>query len=239
MRSSFVALAVMLAVACGRDALVDVPGGPGMGSLDGSSTPPNIPGVPQTTGGVGGGAGGSGGSGGRATPDAARPPPPTPVDAATPRPPDAAPMVACDTVPACLVKMASLCPTSMIGCVSQRTGGVTSQCYANNVKLSVTVAGPGITVRVARADGNLCYTLAGTIRSSGMGPQGSQLTYSDVNSLPIATGTLQGGGQVVLSCVGGAPVSVPLACAPGATALAGLAGIGGTSTCSNGMCVAP
>jgi hypothetical protein len=55
----------------------------------------------------------------------------------------------------------------------------------------------------------------------------------------IATGTFQGGGaggQMVVMCAGSnVPVAVPVACAPGASALLGLLG-GGTGTCQNGRC---
>jgi hypothetical protein len=169
-------------------------------------------------------------------PDAARPGQPAPVDARVPLPPDAA-LPACTDVPACLQKLALGCPTTG-ACVVSRNGQITTQCYtATMVKVATSVSGQGVGAKVFGPDGKLCYTLVVTQARGGMGGQGAMVVYSDINGQPIASGNIQGAGRVTLACsAGGAPALVTLACAPGAGALAGLAGIGGTNGCTNGPC---
>jgi hypothetical protein len=178
-------------------------------------------------------------------------------DAAVAPPPDAAP-AACATLPACLVTLNNLCPTTT-PCLQRMANGVVNQCYPDNmgVKLSVVVAGQATTVTVVRAAGGggggggggaPCYTLTAT-RAGGMGGGGQaaplQLSYSTGGGMgmAIATGTVMTGTTVVSAACGNQMrVNVPLNCLPGGNALLGAAGIGGMSSCTTVnamMCTAP
>jgi hypothetical protein len=230
-------LAVAVVGGCGRDALVDVPSDPGGTQVDAGGLVPSVPSTPRGTGGAGGSAGTGGVPGGPAL-DAARP---VPLDAgpANPRLPDAA-VPACANLPSCLATLAATCPATG-ACTMQRQMGNTNQCYMNGVKV-IASGGGQASARVTQTDGRtLCYTVAGNLRGGG-GGAGASLTYSDSSARVLATGTFQGGGgggQIVVSCAGAmaVPVSVPLACAPGATALLGLVGVGGGGMmCTNGTC---
>jgi hypothetical protein len=234
-RTSSLIAATCLAVAlagCGRDALVGVPTG-----VDNAADAAVV--IPSGTGGSSGGRGGApvGGSGGRAPADGPPRPPPTSDGPIAPAPPDAGP--SCAGLPACLMTLASACPTTG-ACSAQRSPASVNQCYAGNVKLVAVVTPQGATARVTRADGTLCYAVAANLASSGV--TGAQVTYSDASGKVIATGTFQGGGgggQIVVMCAGGTtpapPVSVPVTCAPGASALVGLATTG-TGPCTVGTC---
>jgi hypothetical protein len=223
-------VAVMLCLAgCGRDALVNVPGTP-----DGRADAAVVvaPGAGGTGGAPVGGAGGGRGSDGPI-----RPPPPITDGPVAPPAVDAAP--SCGALPACLTTLASACPTSG-ACSAQRTATSVNQCYASNVKLVGVVTTQGATAKVTRPDGTLCYVVAGTLGRGGV--TGGQVTYSDDSGKVIATGTFQGGGgggQIVVMCAAGStptpPVSVPVTCAPGASALVGLA-TSGIGACTIGTC---
>jgi hypothetical protein len=253
MRSSYIALAFTLAVGCGRDPLVAVPGGAGTGSggsggSAGSPVPGGSGGPPVTGGAAGGAAGASGGTGGVLIPDAA--PPVNRRDAAPTPPPDAAPAGCAATVPPCLAMLATECPTPL-PCVQRMaaTGGIT-ECYPNNmgVRLSIAVAGQVTKVTAVRgAMATPCYTLtATTTRMGGMGGTAvTNLVYRNggPNTPIIGTGTLQGQGQVTLMCPGQNGMQPPplpagpINCAPGGTALAALAG-GMAATCTNATAMA-
>jgi hypothetical protein len=231
-RSLVLAVALCLA-GCGRDALVNVPSTP-----DGRTDAAVV--VPPGAGGTGGGTGGApmgGAGGGRGSDGPTRPPPMSSDGPAAPPPVDAAP--SCGTLPACLMTLASACPTSG-ACSAQRTATTVNQCYASNVKLVAVLTTQGATAKVTRPDGTLCYVVSGSLGRGGI--TGGQVTYSDDNGKVLATGTFQGGGgggQIVVMCAGGStpspPVSVPVTCAPGASALVGLATTG-IGTCTVGTC---
>jgi hypothetical protein len=231
--SSLLVTCLVGTLGCGRDALVNVPTS---GDNPGDAAVVVPPGGSGGSGGTGGGAIAGAGGGGRPTDGPTRPPPMTdgPV---MPSPIDAAP--SCGGLPVCLMALASACPTTG-ACVAQRTVASVNQCYTNSVKLVAAVTPQGATAKVTGPDGALCYILAGNLGRNGV--TGAQVTYSDQNAKVIATGTFQGGGgggQIVVMCAGGTtaspPVSVPVTCAPGASALVGLAS-GGTGTCSMGTC---
>jgi hypothetical protein len=237
MRSQNSSLALALVAfamtgACGRDALVNIPPGtPGDGAAAGGVGGSAVGGRAGTGGTAGTGAGG--GTGGVAV-DARPPPGP---DAGMTRPPDAGP-AACGTVPPCLMALSSACPTGG-ACTMRRVNGVLNQCYTNGVRVAASMAGQTVTVRVSRVAGMAtapCYTLTGNLRGGATGV-GTTLVYTDGAGAMVGTGTIQGGGAVMLACGAVMPVNVPVACAPGVSALLGLGagGGGGANACTATM----
>jgi hypothetical protein len=151
------------------------------------------------------------------------PPPPVPRDAGAP---GGGGGRRCPDLPACLAGLASGCEPQG-ACQQQQSGTNIAMCYANGVKMYVTVTVfpvAAATIRLARPDGSTCYTVDLPIT---MGTGGTMLTYRNAMGQVVATGVSEG-DRLTITCTGsGVTQVVPSSC--------GIAS-GATSGCRPGMC---
>lgn len=183
------------------------------------------------------------------------PPPSDEVDAATPPELDAAPdappaaignradaarpdapradgggTLVC-VLPACVANLVSACPTTGIRCKTEGNAalGQSHQCYDNGVNVSSTLGLTGAQIAITRADGQPCYSIAGSLL-------GSSATFEvlDPSGNGVASGQVEqaadGSSKILITCAGAAGVvTLPLDCTP-------LAGAFSEGSCTAGTC---